>query len=73
MNEVQKYYCVYVCIDKRYVSLCQFTSRQEAEMMRQKAISRQRQYNEKNLLVMTPAEVGKEFGTGWVRIHTAYS
>ena len=58
MNTVQKYYCVYVCIDKRYVSLCQFTSRQEAELMRQKAIARQKQYTEKNFLVMTPAEVG---------------
>jgi hypothetical protein len=69
----QKFYCAFVRQDKRWVELCQFSSRDEAENVRERMLTRDQRYNHGNLRVMSRTEVRQEFGTDWVRIYTAYA
>lgn len=68
-----KFYCVFIHEEQRYITLCRFNSMQEAEMIREKTLARSKQYNASNLKVMTSTEVSQQFGSDWIRVHSAYS
>jgi hypothetical protein len=69
----EKFYCVFIREEQRYVTLCRFNSRQEAEQIRDNIIAHNTQYTPSNFKVMTGREVSQQFGTDWVRVHTAYA
>lgn len=70
----EKFYCAFVRPDKRWVELCQFSTRQEAENLMQMMLRKdQQRYTPRNLRVLSRAELKQEFGSEWVRVYTAYA
>jgi crotonobetainyl-CoA:carnitine CoA-transferase CaiB-like acyl-CoA transferase len=69
----EKYYCAFVRQDKRWVELCQFNSRYEAENVMNRMLNKDNRYHTGNLRVMSRSEVRQEFGAEWVRIYMAYA
>jgi hypothetical protein len=68
-----KFYCVFIHEEQRYITLCRFNSKQEAEMIREKTLARSKQYSPSTLKVMTSTELSQHFGSDWIRVHSAYS